>query len=63
MTEWADFVPALERQCIVLTPFVNETEWEETVKKRSREEALKGEAEDVRTSTRLVRVRVRSKDL
>ena len=49
--EWKDFVPALEKQCIVLTPFVNETEWEEEVKRKSREEALAGEAEDVRTST------------
>jgi hypothetical protein len=23
---WEDFVPALERRCIVLTPFCNETE-------------------------------------
>lgn len=49
--EWKDFVPALNKQCIVLTPFVNETEWEEEVKRKSREEALQGEAEDDRTST------------
>ena len=49
--EWKDFVPALNRQCIVLTPFCNETEWEEEVKRKSREEALDGEAEDDRTST------------
>lgn len=51
VTEWKDFVPALEKKCIVLTPFVNETEWEEEVKRRSREEALAGEAEDDRTAT------------
>jgi len=51
VTEWKDFVPALERKCIVLTPFVNETEWEEEVKRKSREEALAGEAEDDRTAT------------
>ena len=49
--EWKDFVPALEKHCIVLTPFVNETSWEEEVKRKSREEALEGEAEDDRTST------------
>lgn len=50
MTRWEDFVPALNKKCIVLTPFCNETEWEETVKKRSREEA--GGDEDARTATR-----------
>ncbi len=52
VTEWKDFVPALERHCIVLTPFVNETEWEEEVKRKSREEALAdGEQEDARAAT------------
>lgn len=32
VTEWKDFVPALERQCLVLTPFCDEKEWEEKVK-------------------------------
>lgn len=50
VTKWEDFVPALNKKCIVLTPFCNETEWEETVKKRSREEA--GGDEDARTATR-----------
>lgn len=49
--EWKDFVPALEEKCVILTPFVNETEWEEEVKRRSREEALAGESEDARTAT------------
>ncbi|TYZ66754.1 hypothetical protein PybrP1_013093 [[Pythium] brassicae (nom. inval.)] len=40
VTEWADFVPALQEGCMVLTPFCNETEWEETVKTKSREESL-----------------------
>jgi prolyl-tRNA synthetase len=30
--EWKDFVPALNRQCLVLTPFCDLTEWEEKVK-------------------------------
>jgi len=49
--KWEDFVPALNRNDIVLTPFCNEDEWEEKVKVMSREEALSGESEDVRSST------------
>jgi len=49
--EWKDFVPALNQKNMVLTPFCNETEWEEKVKERSREEALAGEVEDAQTST------------
>lgn len=30
--EWKDFVPALNRHCLVLTPFCDLTEWEEKVK-------------------------------
>lgn len=52
VTKWADFVPALNQQCIVLTPFCNETKWEEEVKRMSREEALNGGVEDATTSTR-----------
>ncbi|KAJ0402967.1 hypothetical protein P43SY_009224 [Pythium insidiosum] len=40
VTEWKDFVPALQQGCMVLTPFCNETEWEEIVKTKSREESL-----------------------
>ncbi|GAB9468704.1 Proline-trna ligase [Globisporangium polare] len=40
VTEWKDFVPALQESCMVLTPFCNEIEWEETVKTKSREESL-----------------------
>jgi prolyl-tRNA synthetase len=32
VTEWKDFVPALERQCLVMTPFCDDREWEEKVK-------------------------------
>lgn len=62
--EWKDFVPALNRQCLVLTPFCDQTEWEEKVKvsilsslrshriqRMSREEALSGGQEDARTAT------------
>lgn len=49
--QWADFVPALNKQCLVLTPFCDETEWEEKVKKMSREEALNGEEEADTCST------------
>ncbi|CAM9634664.1 unnamed protein product, partial [Discosporangium mesarthrocarpum] len=51
VTDWADFVPALNRNDIVLTPFCNETEWEEKVKKLSRSEALGDDVEDERTAT------------
>ncbi|CAM9350969.1 unnamed protein product, partial [Sphacelaria rigidula] len=52
ITEWANFVPALNRNDIVLTPFCNETEWEEKVKTLSRAEALKeGEVEEETTAT------------
>jgi prolyl-tRNA synthetase len=32
--KWDDFVPAIERKCMVLTPFCDEKEWEEKVKVR-----------------------------
>jgi prolyl-tRNA synthetase len=32
--KWEDFVPALEKDCLVLTPFCDEAEWEEKVKVR-----------------------------
>jgi prolyl-tRNA synthetase len=32
VTEWKDFVPALNRHCLVMTPFCDITEWEEKVK-------------------------------
>eukprot|EP01040_Poterioochromonas_malhamensis_P004374 gene4374-4688_t len=43
--EWKDFVPNLERKCLVLTPFCDIAEWEEKVKKMSKEEALRGAIE------------------
>lgn len=55
ITEWKDFVNALQDGCMVLTPFCNETEWEEVVKTKSREESLalmglEEEAENTATS-------------
>jgi prolyl-tRNA synthetase len=32
VTEWKDFVPALNRHCLVMTPFCDIKEWEEKVK-------------------------------
>lgn len=55
---WEDFVPALDENCLVLTPWCspeNEAA-EEQVKERSREEALRHagiECEDARTATSL----------
>jgi prolyl-tRNA synthetase len=48
---WAEFVPALEKRCLVLTPFCDESEWEEKVKKMSRDEALRGSVEAATTAT------------
>ncbi|KAG7390299.1 hypothetical protein PHYBOEH_007053 [Phytophthora boehmeriae] len=55
ITEWKDFVPALQDGCMALTPFCNEIEWEEIVKTKSREESLElmgleEEAENTATS-------------
>ena len=49
--QWADFVPALNDGCMCLTPFCNEPEWEETAKKRSKEETLAGMEEEDNTAT------------
>jgi prolyl-tRNA synthetase len=49
--EWKDFVPALEQSCLIMTPFCDETEWEETVKTRSREESLAGATEEATCAT------------
>jgi prolyl-tRNA synthetase len=32
VTKWEDFVPAIDRGCMVLTPFCDEAEWEDKVK-------------------------------
>lgn len=32
VTKWADFVPAIDRGCVVLTPFCDLAEWEDKVK-------------------------------
>lgn len=51
VTQWSDFVPALERHCLVLTPFCDLPEWEDKVKKMSREESLQGSTEAATTAT------------
>eukprot|EP00965_Chrysotila_dentata_P171777 5668719-Pleurochrysis_carterae.AAC.2 len=52
--KWEDFTPAIAEGKIVLTPFCNETEFEEAVKDRSKAEALAAageEGEDERCAT------------
>ena len=56
VTEWKDFVPNLELNNLVLTPWCGgeHKDWEEWVKEKSRAESLKArgeEAEDDRTAT------------
>ena len=48
---WAQFVPALNQKNLVLTPFCDETEWEEKVKKMSRDECLAGGVEAATSAT------------
>lgn len=49
VTEWKDFVPNLEKHNLVLTPWCGgeHEDWEDWVKKTSREESLKARGEDV----------------
>jgi prolyl-tRNA synthetase len=49
--KWEEFVPALNNGCMCLTPFCNESEWEEKAKKRSKEETLAGQDEEDNTAT------------
>ena len=56
VTEWKDFVPNLEKNNLVLTPWCGgeHQEWEEWVKTKSREESLQArgeEEEDDKTAT------------
>ena len=47
VTKWDDFVPALEKHCLVLTPWCLDSEWEDKVKAMSRDAALApGELEE-----------------
>jgi len=48
--KWEEFVPALDAGCMAITPFCDESEWEEAAKKRSKEEKLAGDDEDERTA-------------
>lgn len=47
--KWDDFVPALNDQCLAMTPFCDEDEWEEKVKQMSREQALAPGEEEAAT--------------
>jgi len=51
VTRWEDFVPNLEKQCLVLTPFCDLPQWEDEVKKRSRDEVLRGGFEAATSAT------------
>eukprot|EP00559_Dactyliosolen_fragilissimus_P001160 CAMPEP_0184864196 /NCGR_PEP_ID=MMETSP0580-20130426/14077_1 /TAXON_ID=1118495 /ORGANISM="Dactyliosolen fragilissimus" /LENGTH=1029 /DNA_ID=CAMNT_0027362881 /DNA_START=9 /DNA_END=3095 /DNA_ORIENTATION=+ len=56
ITEWKDFVPNLEKNNLVLTPWCGgeNQDWEDWVKNKSREESLQArgeEGEDERTAT------------
>jgi len=53
VTEWKDFVPTMQAGQMALTPFCNETEFEELVKDKSKAEALaqSGEEEDEKCAT------------
>ncbi|KAL7565933.1 hypothetical protein ACA910_008394 [Epithemia clementina (nom. ined.)] len=56
VTDWKDFVPNLEQNNLVLTPWCGGEyqEWEETVKNKSRQESLEARGQDVedeKTST------------
>jgi len=53
ITEWKDFVPNLEKNNLVLTPWCGgeHQDWEEWVKNKSKDESLKGAEEDERAAT------------
>ena len=53
MWKWQDFVPTVSEGKWALTPFCNETEYEELVKDKSKAEALAatGEEEDEKCAT------------
>jgi prolyl-tRNA synthetase len=51
VTEWKDFVPALNDNCLAYTPFCDIGEWEERVKVMSRDEALCGSTESATVAT------------
>jgi len=46
VTEWKDFVPSLDKKCIVLAPWCQETKCEEEVKEQSASIALADQPED-----------------
>jgi len=58
ITEWKDFVPNLELNNLILTPWCGgeHQEWEEWVKDKSREESLKNQGEEEEAETTAVSV-------
>ncbi|KAG5507657.1 hypothetical protein JKF63_06606 [Porcisia hertigi] len=52
VTEWADFVPALNRKCVILAPWCGAMECEDQVKRDSAEESRAAQAQDTREDAR-----------
>lgn len=51
VTDWEAFTPALKKGQMILTPFCNETVWEDAVKDKSKAESLAGAEEAETTAT------------
>jgi len=62
ITEWKDFVPNLELNNLIMTPWCGgeHQEWEEWVKDTSREESLKNKGEEEEAETTAVSVAAKS---
>ncbi|KAG5481731.1 hypothetical protein CUR178_07084 [Leishmania enriettii] len=52
VTEWAEFVPTLNRKCVILAPWCGATECEDRVKKDSAEESKAAQAQETREDAR-----------
>ncbi|CAM38105.1 putative prolyl-tRNA synthetase [Leishmania braziliensis MHOM/BR/75/M2904] len=52
VTEWAEFVPALNRKCLILAPWCGAIECEDQVRKDSAEESRAAQAQEVREDAR-----------
>ncbi|CBZ25629.1 putative bifunctional aminoacyl-tRNA synthetase [Leishmania mexicana MHOM/GT/2001/U1103] len=52
VTEWAEFVPTLNRKCLILAPWCGAMECEDRVKKDSAEESKAAQAQETREDAR-----------
>ncbi|AYU78051.1 prolyl-tRNA synthetase, putative [Leishmania donovani] len=52
VTEWAEFVPTLNRKCLILAPWCGAMECEDQVKKDSAEESKAAQAQETREDAR-----------